>query len=155
MTLPDNRKAIPINERLIFAMDVASADQARALIRTLGDHVNFYKIGLQLFVSGYYFELADELEQLGTRVFADLKLFDIPPTVGRATAQLARRGVDLLTVHGNDGMIAEAVANSDETGILAVTALTSLDENDMAELGFECDIEALLLSRARRAHGLY
>src|SRR5690625_4507914 len=141
MTLPDNRKAIPVNERLIFAMDVASADQARALIRTLGDHVNFYKLGLELFLSGDYFELADELKQLGKRVFADLKLFDIPPTVGRATAQLARRGVDFLTVHGNDGMIAEAVANSDETGILAVTALTSLDENDMADLGFDCDID--------------
>src|SRR5690625_1816599 len=76
MTLPDNRKAIPINERLIFAMDVASADQARALIRTLGDHVNFYKIGLELFLSGDYFELADELKQLGKRVFADLKLLD-------------------------------------------------------------------------------
>ncbi|HLS05758.1 MAG TPA: orotidine-5'-phosphate decarboxylase [Wenzhouxiangella sp.] len=154
MTLPDNRKAIPVNERLIFAMDVASADQARALIRTLGDHVNFYKLGLELFLSGDYFELADELKQLGKRVFADLKLFDIPPTVGRATAQLARRGVDFLTVHGNDGMIAEAVANSDETGILAVTALTSLDENDMADLGFDCDIEALVLSRARRALAL-
>ncbi len=151
MSLPDNRQHIPDRERLIFALDVPDIDRARQLIRQLGEHVRFYKIGLEFFLSGHYFELADELKQRGKRVFADLKLFDIPPTVGRATAQLARRDVDFLTVHGNDGMLAEAVANRGEMGILAVTALTSLDQGDLDDLGFDCDVESLVLSRARRA----
>ncbi|NBB93954.1 MAG: orotidine-5'-phosphate decarboxylase [Gammaproteobacteria bacterium] len=154
MTLPENRRQIPAEERLIFALDVPDLDRARTLIRRLGDHVRFYKLGLEFFLSGHYFELADELKQSGKRVFADLKLFDIPPTVGRATAQLARRDVDFLTVHGNDGMLAEAVANRGEMGILAVTALTSLDRGDLDDLGFACDVEALVLSRARRALAL-
>ncbi|WP_376694436.1 orotidine-5'-phosphate decarboxylase [Wenzhouxiangella sp. EGI_FJ10409] len=151
MTLPDNRRRIPAVERLIFALDVPDIDRARSLVRQLGDQVQFYKLGLEFFLSGNYFELADELKQAGKRVFADLKLFDIPPTVGRATAQLARRDVDFLTVHGNDGMLAEAVANRGEMGILAVTALTSLDQGDLDDLGFQCDVERLVLSRARRA----
>lgn len=149
----DNRN-IPNRERLIFALDVPDAEQALALIDTLGDEVHFYKLGLELFVSGDYFDLAAELKRRGKRVFADLKLFDIPPTVGRATAQLARHGVDFLTVHGNDEMLRAAVANRGETGILAVTALTSLDRGDLDDLGFDCDVEQLVLSRARRAFEL-
>lgn len=151
MKLPENRRRIPAPERLIFALDVPDIDRARSLVHQLGDQVQFYKLGLEFFLSGSYFELADELKQAGKRVFADLKLFDIPPTVGRATAQLARRDVDFLTVHGNDGMLAEAVANRGEMGILAVTALTSLDQGDLDDLGFQCDVERLVLSRARRA----
>ncbi len=150
----DPRQSIPAAERLIFALDLPDIDQARRLIQQLGDHVRFYKLGLELFLSGGYFELADELKQAGKRVFADLKLFDIPPTVGRATAQLARREVDFLTVHGNDSMIEAAVANRGSMGILSVTALTSLDQGDLDDLGFACDIEALVLSRARRAFEL-
>lgn len=154
MQLPDNRRNIPVNERLIFALDVPSGEHALALIGQLGDQVQFYKIGLELFLSGDYFSLAEELKKRGKRVFADLKLFDIPPTVGRAAAQLARRGVDFLTVHGNDSMIEAAVQSAGPTGILAVTALTSLDQGDLDDLGFACDIEALVLSRARRAFEL-
>ncbi len=150
----NHRRNIPAEERLIFALDVPDLDQARRLIRTLGDHVRFYKLGLEFFLSGHYFELADELKSAGKRVFADLKLFDIPPTVGRATAQLARREVDFLTVHGNDGMLEAAVANRGNMGILAVTALTSLDQGDLDDLGFKCDVQALVLSRARRALAL-
>jgi len=151
MNLPDTRERIPAEERLIFALDVPDIDRARGLVRRLGEHVRFYKLGLEFFLGGHYFELADELKQQGKRVFADLKLFDIPPTVGRATAQLARREVDFLTVHGNDGMLAEAVANRGDMGILSVTALTSLDQGDLDDLGFGCDVESLVLSRARRA----
>lgn len=147
----DHRKHIPAEERLIFALDVPDLEQARSLIHRLGDHVRFYKLGLEFFLSGHYFELADELKAAGKRVFADLKLFDIPPTVGRATAQLARREVDFLTVHGNDAMLEAAVANRGDMGILAVTALTSLDQGDLDDLGFHCDIQSLVLSRARRA----
>ncbi len=124
------------------------------LVDTLDDAVVFYKIGLELFMSGAYFELAAELKSRGKRVFADLKLFDIPATVGRAVAQLARHEVDFLTVHGNDTMLEAAVAERGQTGILAVTALTSLDRGDLDDLGFACDVEALVLSRARRALAL-
>lgn len=141
-------------DRLIFALDVADADAARRLIRTLDDEVRFYKLGLELFLSGAYFELADELRASGKQVFADLKLFDVPATVGRAVAQLARRGVDFITVHGQDAMLREAAANKGDARILAVTALTSLDQGDLDDLGFDCDVGALVLSRARRALAL-
>lgn len=150
----NDKRNIPNRERLIFALDVPDAGQALALVDTLGDQVQFYKLGLELFLSGSYFELAEELGRRGKRIFADLKLFDIPPTVGRATAQLARRGVDFLTVHGNDSMLRAAVENRGDTGILAVTALTSLDRGDLNDLGFDCDVEQLVLSRARRAFEL-
>ncbi|MBY6204677.1 orotidine-5'-phosphate decarboxylase [Halomonas denitrificans] len=146
--------AIDDHERLIFALDVPDAERARALIRALGDHVSHYKLGLELFLSGAYFELADELNAAGKRVFADLKLFDVPATVGRAVAQLARRGVDFITVHGQDAMLAEAAANKGAARILAVTALTSLDQGDLDALGFDCDVADLVLSRARRALAL-
>ncbi len=147
----DWTKNIDPRERLIFALDVPDADSARRLIDTLGDEVIFYKLGLEFFLSGGYFELAAELKAAGKKVFADLKLFDIPPTVGRAVAQLARHEVDFITVHGNDAMLAAAAQHKGQSRILAVTALTSLDRGDLDDLGFDCDIEALVLSRARRA----
>lgn len=148
------QKPVPDHERLIFALDVPDLDRAMHLIDQLDESVVFYKLGLELFLSGAYFELAAELKRRGKRVFADLKLFDIPATVGRAVAQLARHQVDFLTVHGNDAMLEAAVAESGSTGILAVTALTSLDRGDLDDLGFACDVEALVLSRARRALAL-
>lgn len=154
MSTPFRPKPIPNEERLIFALDVPDADQARALIKELDASVQFYKLGLEMFLSGAYFELAAELKNAGKRIFADLKLFDIPPTVGRAVAQLARHDIDFLTVHGNDSMLEAAVAAGGDIGILSVTALTSLDRGDLDDLGFDCDVEALVLSRARRALAL-
>lgn len=138
-------------DRLIFAMDVPDTARARGLIEALGDEVTFYKLGLELFLSGAYFELVDELKDAGKKVFADLKLFDVPATVGRAVAQLARQRVDFLTVHGQDAMLAAAAENKGDSRVLAVTALTSLDQGDLDDLGFECDVTALVLSRAKRA----
>lgn len=151
MPMTERHDPIDPADRLIFALDVADAAQARALIRTLDDSVTFYKLGLELFLSGAYFELVDELKAAGKKVFADLKLFDVPATVGRAVAQLARQRVDFLTVHGQDAMLAAAAENKGQCKVLAVTALTSLDQGDLDDLGFECDIAALVLSRARRA----
>ena len=142
---------IPVNDRLIFALDVATAGEARALVRQLGDAVSFYKLGLEFFLSGCYFELAAELRGQGKKIFADLKLFDIPATVASAVRQLARHQVDFCTVHGNDSMLKAAAAAKGATRILAVTALTSLDQGDLDDLGFQCDAHALVLSRARRA----
>jgi orotidine-5'-phosphate decarboxylase len=146
-----NRIRIPPRERLIFALDVAELDQARRLVDTLGDAVQFYKLGLEFFLSGHYFELAAELRGRGKKIFADLKLFDIPATVASAVRQLARRRVDFCTVHGNDGMLRAAAEAKGDMRILAVTALTSLDQGDLEDLGFQCDAHALVLSRARRA----
>lgn len=151
MPMPENHHDIDPADRLIFALDVADAEQARQLIRTLDDAVSFYKLGLELFLSGAYFELVDQLKGSGKKVFADLKLFDVPATVGRAVAQLARQQVDFLTVHGQDAMLAAAAQNKGDCKVLAVTALTSLDQGDLDDLGFDCDIAALVLSRARRA----
>ena len=145
---------IPIRERLIFALDVADKDDARQLISTLGDSVQFYKLGLEVFLSGHYFELMSELKDRGKKVFADLKLFDIPATVAGAVKQLARHEVDFCTVHGNDGMLKAAAQAKGNMKILAVTALTSLDQGDLDDLGFKCDAATLVLSRARRALAL-
>ncbi len=147
-----DRTAIPTAERLILALDVPGADDARELVSRLGETVRFYKIGLELFVGGGYFELADWLREREKRVFADLKLFDVPRTVASAVRRLNGRGLTFLTVHGNDAILRAAVeAGEGDLGILAVTALTSLDEKDMEELGFRTDIPSLVLSRARRA----
>jgi len=136
----------------MLALDVPDTDTARTLVEELDDAINFYKIGLELFLSGGYFELADWLRGRGTRIFADLKLFDVPQTVASAVKQLVRRDVDYVTVHGNDAMLRAAVeAAVDKPGILAVTVLTSLDQADMADLGFQADISAIVVSRARRA----
>jgi orotidine-5'-phosphate decarboxylase len=142
---------IPDRERLIFALDVPDQASAMTLIEQLGDAVQFYKLGLEMFLSGYYFELLAELKQRNKRVFADLKLFDIPATVAAAVRQLARHEIDFCTVHGNDGMLKAAAAEKGAMRILAVTALTSLDQGDLDDLGFQCDARTLVLSRARRA----
>ena len=141
-------------ERLIFALDVASLEEAQTLITTLGDSVEFYKLGLEVFLSGHYFELMAELKGSGKKVFADLKLFDIPATVAAAVRQLARHEVDFCTVHGNDSMLKAAADAKENMQILAVTALTSLDQGDLDDLGFQCDVRTLVLSRAKRALAL-
>ena len=147
-----NNKNISVKDRLIFAMDVPDCDRARQLADELGDSVTFYKIGLELMMSGGYFELLDWMLERDKRVFADLKFFDIPATVGSAVRQLKDRGASCVTVHGNQSIMEAAAENKgDDLKILAVTVLTSLDRGDLDDLGFDCGIEALVLSRARRA----
>ena len=138
-------------DRLIFAMDVPEADQARKLAEQLGDAVTFYKLGLELMMAGGYFQLIDWLTDHEKKVFVDLKFFDVPATVGRAVARLARRGATFATVHGNQGIMEAAADAKGDLKILAVTALTSLDRGDLDDLGFQCDVGQLVLSRARRA----
>ena len=145
---------IPARERLIFALDVPDLDRARRLVDTLDDSVMFYKLGLEFFLSGHYFELAADLRERGKKIFADLKLFDIPATVASAVRQLARHEVYFCTVHGNDSMLKAAAEAKGDMKILAVTALTSLDQGDLDDLGFQCDARTLVLSRARRALAL-
>jgi orotidine-5'-phosphate decarboxylase len=144
-------RAIPAAERLIFALDVPDADAGRTLAEKLGDSVRFYKLGLELMMAGGYFELLDWLVERDKRVFVDLKFFDVPATVGRAVARLRNRGVTFATVHGNQSIMEAAAEAKGDVGILAVTVLTSLDRGDLDDLGFRCDVEQLVLSRARRA----
>jgi len=143
--------AIAREERLIVALDVASPAEARALVERLGDAARFYKIGMELFMAGGYFELLEWLVGRGNKVFVDLKFFDVPETVRRAVANLRGRGATFATVHGNQAMMEAAAQAKGELRILAVTVLTSLDRGDLDDLGFSCDVEHLVLSRARRA----
>jgi len=147
-------KPIPARERLVFAMDVDTPAEAKQLAERFGDSIVFYKLGLQLFMAGGYFELVDWLTARGKKVFVDLKFFDVPETVGLAVGRLRNRGATFATVHGNDGILAAAVRQKHDVKILAVTVLTSLDKHDLADLGFACDPETLVLSRARRALAL-
>ncbi|MDZ7645343.1 MAG: orotidine-5'-phosphate decarboxylase [Woeseiaceae bacterium] len=145
-------KRIATADRLIFAMDVPDCERARALAEELGDAVNFYKIGLELMMTGGYFDLMDWLLARDKQVFADLKFFDIPATVGAAVRRLRDRGASFVTVHGNQAIMeAAAASKGDRMKVLAVTVLTSLDRGDLDDLGFDCDVEELVLSRARRA----
>jgi len=149
-TLRSNKK-IPRRERLIFALDVPTLDEAKQLVNQLGNSVQFYKLGLQLFMAGGYFELIEWLKAKNKQLFADLKFFDVPETVKSAVAALKSRGVTFATVHGNDAILKAAIESGSGVGILAVTVLTSLDRADLTDLGFQCDVESLVLSRAKRA----
>jgi orotidine-5'-phosphate decarboxylase len=146
-------KAIVDRERLIFALDVPGPDEALALADRLGDSVSFYKLGLELFMSGSarFSELARTLADRGNKVMVDLKFFDVPETVGRAVARLRDFSATFATVHGNDSMLEAAVREANGVKILAVTALTSLDQHDLEALGFKCNVRQLVLSRAKRA----
>jgi orotidine-5'-phosphate decarboxylase len=142
---------IPRAERLIAALDVPSAREARALAEQLGDAVRFYKIGLELFTAEGYFELLEWLAARGNKVFADLKLYDIPETVRRAVANVSRRGATFLTVHGHRSVMEAAAREKGAMKILAVTVLTSFDQKDFQEFETRKTVQDIVLSRARGA----
>jgi orotidine-5'-phosphate decarboxylase len=138
-------------ERLIVALDVPTATEARALVGRLGDAARFYKVGLELFSAPGCFELVAWLAERGNKVFADLKLYDIPETVRRAVANLRGRGATFLTVHGHRSVMQAAAQEKGELKILAVTVLTSFDQRDLLEMGASATVEQLVLARARGA----
>lgn len=144
-------KTINNKDRLIVALDVPTVAAAKAIVKELGEVVNFYKIGLELFMSGEYFELLDWLQAQNKKIFIDLKFFDVPATVGRAIKQLNGKGVTFATIHGNDSIMRAAAENKGDVQVLAVTVLTSLDRGDLDDLGFDCEVDKLVLSRAKRA----
>ena len=143
--------AVERGERLIVALDVPSASEARAMVERLGDAVSFYKVGLELSTTGQYYELVEWLVARGKRVFCDLKLHDIPETVRRAVANLRGRGVTFLTVHADRGVMAAAVKERGDVKILAVTVLTSTGQADLAEQGYSGKLEDLVIKRAGAA----
>lgn len=143
----------PATDRLIVALDVPAVTDARRLVATLGDSVSFYKIGLELVFSGGL-ELARDLKADGKRVFLDIKLLDIGNTVERAVANVAKLGLDFLTIHGTDlKTMRAAVAGRGSSGlkILPVTVLTSLDGEDLKQQGIGMSPAELVLHRARLA----
>ena len=144
-------KDIRIEDRLIFALDVPEVSEAKKIVTELDDSVNFYKIGMELLMTGQYFELLDWLIAKDKKVFVDLKFFDVPETVGRTIARLSDYGATFATIHGNQALMEKAVENKNNLKILAVTALTSLDRGDLDDLGFDCNVKDLVISRAKRA----
>jgi orotidine-5'-phosphate decarboxylase len=143
--------AIPRAERLIVALDVPTTKEARALAEKLGDSVRFYKIGLELFTAEGYYELLAWLTARGNKVFADLKLYDIPETVRRAVANLSGRGATFLTVHGHRSVMEAAAREKGPMQILAVTVLTSFEQKDFREFETRKTVQDIVLSRARGA----
>ena len=144
-------KNIKLEDRLIFALDVPEVSEAKNLVDELGDSVNFYKIGMEMLMTGKYFELLKWLINEDKKVFVDLKFFDVPETVGRTIARLSDYGATFATIHGNQALMEKAAENKNNLKILAVTALTSLDRGDLDDLGFSCDVKELVISRAKRA----
>ena len=146
---------IPLNERIIFALDFSTPQEARAWVDRLDGQVRFFKVGLQLFLAGWW-PIIDYITDRGNKVMVDLKFFDIPETVALAVAQLRDRHVTFATAHGNDPIIRAAVASrGDDLKILAVTVLTSFDETDMRAMGMQGRVEDLVLMRARKVLVLY
>ena len=144
-------KNIRLEDRLIFALDVPEVADAKEIVSELDDSVNFYKIGMEMLMTGQYFELLDWLIKQDKKVFVDLKFFDVPETVGRTIARLSDYGATFATIHGNQALMEKAAANKGNLKILAVTALTSLDRGDLDDLGFTCNVKDLVISRAKRA----
>ena len=147
-----SQKQIPTHERLIFALDTTDIDEAKRLVTELDDHVHFYKIGLQLFVAGGYFELLEWLTERKKKSFVDLKFFDVPETVASAVRQLRGKNANFVTVHGNDEIVRAAASEKNGVKILAVTVLTSMNDEDIKEFGYkDINVRELVLSRARRS----
>ena len=148
-----SKKPIPPHERLIFALDVSSVDEAKKLVEKLGDSVNFYKLGLELFMADGYLEMLRWLNDRGKKTLVDLKFFDVPNTIKSAIRQLSSHRPTFATVHGNEEMLRAACEAKNGVKILAVTVLTSFDNADLKDLGYprEVDVKKLVLSRARRA----
>ena len=149
-----SKKDIPVQERLIVALDTENVSEAQELVTTLGDTVCFYKLGLSLIFDEGYWQFFDWLVKSGKKAFADIRVYDIPETVEASVRKLVGRGASFVTVHAHDKMIRAAVkgrGDHTELRILAVTVLTSLDSGDLKEMGFPLvDVTQLVLDRARR-----
>jgi orotidine-5'-phosphate decarboxylase len=132
--------AISVKDRLIVALDVPNAAQARQLVRSLGNAVVHYKIGLQLFTAEGP-EFVRELCRSGKKVFLDLKLHDIPNTVAGAVKSIAELGCSMVTIHASGGRkmmsaAVEAAASANpQLVVLGVTVLTSMADDDLADVG--------------------
>ena len=141
------------DDRLIVALDFSSRNEAEKLVETLGEQISFYKIGYELTYGGEGLALGRELIKAGKKVFFDLKLLDIENTVAKGVEAIAKTGASMLTVHAYPQAMAGAVkaANGSDLTLLAVSVMTSMDENDLMEAGYDRDVESLVGLRAYQA----
>ncbi len=146
-------KNIPLNERIIFALDVPGAEEALALVRRLESRIGFFKVGLQLFLAAG-FDLVDRIGERGNKVMLDLKFHDIPKTVESAMAQVRKHDIALATVHGYAPTVAAAAKAKGGVNLLAVTVLTSMGQDDLARDGRTGTVQDLVENRARTALSL-
>src|SRR5260221_1855323 len=147
-----SKKPIPVNERLIVALDLDSRDEANRLVDELGETVNFYKVGLGLQYRGGI-PLAVDLKRQGKKVFLDSKIYDVEATTKSAVQSIAALGVDFVTIHGNTSILKEAVSgrgNSD-LKVFAITVLTSLDDQDLREMGYTVSVDKMVTYRTKSA----
>ena len=137
---------------IIVALDVDSADEARTLVCRLGHHIDFYKVGMELYAAAGMGIVRELLDQ-GKRVFLDLKLYDIPETVKRAVAQVSRTGATFLTIHAVGSVMRAAIQGREGDGLklLAVTVLTSFGREDLDDLGYSCEVSEMVAVRTRQA----
>lgn len=146
-------KDIPINERIILALDVDSPAKAREIVRRCESHIRFYKVGLQLFLAGG-FDIVDWIVGQGHKLMLDLKFHDIPATVKLAVEQLNGRGITFATIHGHEPVMRAAVAARGDLKLLAVTVLTSMSEADLQAVGLNKNVAELVRYRGGLAKEL-
>jgi orotidine-5'-phosphate decarboxylase len=146
------RNDILPRDRLIVALDMPHVAEAERLVALIDDEATFYKVGMELAYGGG-FPLIERLVGAGKQVFVDLKLHDIPNTVERAVAQIARLGATFLTVHAYPQTMRAAVAGraGSSLKLLGVSVLTSCDDADLADAGYAFGVEALVARRAAQA----
>ena len=139
-------------ERLIVGLDVPTVREAENIVQTLGDDILFYKIGYQLAFAGGL-EFARELAEDGKKIFLDMKLLDIDNTVASGVENIAKMGMSMLTLHAYPKAMRAAVKAAEGSGLclLGVTVLTSMDEQDLVDAGYEYDPHTLVLKRAEQA----
>ncbi|NLX18102.1 MAG: orotidine-5'-phosphate decarboxylase [Desulfobulbus sp.] len=137
---------IPLEERIIFALDLADPAEALMLVDRLAGHIRFFKVGLQLFFAGGW-PVVEYIVARGCKVMLDLKLYDIPTTVRLAVRQFADRGITFTTVHGYEPVVAAALAADTGIRILAVTVLTSFGNEQLRELNYTGTVDDLVVER--------
>lgn len=139
-------------DRLIVGLDIPTIGEAEAIVKTLGDDVLFYKIGYQLAFAGGL-EFARDLAADGKKIFLDMKLLDIDNTVAKGVENIAKMGMSMLTLHAYPKAMRAAVEAARGSGLclLGVTVLTSMDEQDVIDAGYEYDPHTLVLRRAEQA----
>ncbi len=140
------------NEAIICALDFKDPREAKNLVEELGDMVRIYKVGMLLQFNGGL-DIISWLLERNKKVFLDMKYYDIPETVGSVVQEVARKGIHFLTVHGNSKIIQHAMQakGNSPLKLLAVTLLTSMDAEDLQELGVSCSVEDLVFNRVQKA----
>lgn len=139
-------------ERIILPLDLPDPDDAKRLVENLHGVIDFFKVGMLLQYTGGR-DMVTWLLRNGKKVFLDMKYYDIPETVASVVSQVADTGVHFLTIHGNRRIIEHAVKARGKSSLklLAVTVLTSMDADDLQDLGINCSLNEMVIYRAQKA----